>query len=87
MYDCIVTYSRCDKTTQRHELLPAHAFCNSCGISVIHDMAIVEISVLALCPSSRLAFHEWVVLVGFYLEAVLFMQKSLCFGSRWYCFN
>ena len=29
LYDCIVTYSRCNKTRQRCELLPDHAFYNS----------------------------------------------------------
>lgn len=89
LYDCIVTTALLLVITQGRDVncfQPVLSIIVLRDTVVIHDMTIVDISVLAFyfAPYSRLTFQGCVVLVELQLKAVPFMQKYLHMLGQWY---
>lgn len=80
LYECIVTYSRGNKIRQRCEWFPDHAFYNRpkwCFSKSSYGNCRNFCSSFLHCPSSRLAFQEWIVAVDFSKESYSWRNLSL----------
>lgn len=94
LYERIVTYSGGNKIRQRCEWFPDHAFYSSpkwCFTKSSYGSCRNLFSGFLHRPSSRLAFQEWIVLVGS-SKLSLLMEKSFFimffhFLDQWYCFH